>query len=564
MADTKRLFTPWGEHYKSENWQVYPRPQMKRDSYYCLNGQWDFCVADEDVTPLFNQKIEVPFAPQSILSGIEQAFDEDKILFYRKEFALPDGFNKGRVLLHFGAVDQIARVYLNGNFVGSHTGGYDAFYFDITQHLADKNALVVEVVDRLSSYTLPYGKQCKKRGGMWYTEVSGIWQTVWIESVPQNYIKGLKIDADDRTVTITAEGVETGVVIIGDVSLPLCEGKATYIPESPKLWSPENPYLYNFKVQSGEDCVESYFAMRKLEIKEVEGYPRLCLNDKPYFFHGLLDQGYYSDGIYTPASPEAYEFDIMKMKSLGFNMLRKHIKVEPEQFYYDCDRLGMVVFQDMVNNGKYSFFRDTALPTIFGGKLNLNDKKLNKDAETRSQFAMGMVKTVNQLYNHPCICYWTIFNEGWGQFCADEMYDRLKEIDQSRFIDSASGWFGGVKSDVDSRHIYFRRLKLTCKDKPLVLSEFGGYSFKPQDHSFNTEQTYGYGKFEDRERFKDAFVDLYKNQVMPLVENGLSAAVYTQVSDVEDETNGLLSYDRKVEKILPEEFEGVSEKLKSV
>ncbi|MBQ2704713.1 MAG: glycoside hydrolase family 2 [Clostridia bacterium] len=561
MADTKRLFTPWGEQYKSENWQVYPRPQMKRDSYYCLNGQWDFCVADEGVTPLFNQKIEVPFAPQSILSGVEQAFDEDKILFYRKEFSLPDNFNKGRVLLHFGAVDQIARVYLNGNFIGSHTGGYDAFCFDITQHLADKNALIVEVVDRLSSYTLPYGKQCKKRGGMWYTEVSGIWQTVWIESVPQNYIKGLKIDADDRSVTITAEGIETGVVIIGDVSLPICEGKATYIPESPELWSPEHPHLYNFKVQSGEDCVESYFAMRKLEIKEVEGYPRLCLNGKPYFFHGLLDQGYYSDGIYTPASPQAYEFDIMKMKALGFNMLRKHIKVEPEQFYYDCDRLGMVVFQDMVNNGRYSFFRDTALPTIFGGKLNLNDKKLNKDAETRSQFAMGMVKTVNQLYNHPCICYWTIFNEGWGQFCADEMYDRLKELDQSRFIDSASGWFGGVKSDVDSRHVYFRKLKLSCKDKPLILSEFGGYSYKDNDHAFNTEQTYGYGKFDSREKFKDAFVDLYENQVMPLVKKGLSAAVYTQVSDVEDETNGLLSYDRKVEKILPEEFEGVSAKI---
>ena len=295
--------------------------------------------------------------------------------------------------------------------------------------------------------------------------------------------------------------------------------------------------------------------------KEVEGYPRLCLNGKPYFFHGLLDQGYYSDGIYTPASPQAYEFDIMKMKALGFNMLRKHIKVEPEQFYYDCDRLGMVVFQDMVNNGRYSFFRDTALPTIFGGKLNLNDKKLNKDAETRSQFAMGMVKTVNQLYNHPCICYWTIFNEGWGQFCADEMYDRLKELDQSRFIDSASGWFGGVKSDVDSRHVYFRKLKLSCKDKPLILSEFGGYSYKDNDHAFNTEQTYGYGKFDSREKFKDAFVDLYENQVMPLVKKGLSAAVYTQVSDVEDETNGLLSYDRKVEKILPEEFEGVSAKI---
>ena len=565
MAKTHRLLTPWGENYNNQNWQVYPRPQMKRESYFCLNGQWDFCAVKESEKPLFDKKIEVPFAPQSILSGIEQDFDSNKILHYKREFALPDGFNKGRVLLHFGAVDQTAEVYLNGNLVCTHSGGYDSFCADITPCLTDRNTLTVKVTDRLPDYTLPYGKQCKKRGGMWYTPVSGIWQTVWLESVPENYIKAIVIDADDREVTITAEGVTEGALIInegdGQISLPLCDGKATYIPKSPKLWSPESPHLYSFYIQSGEDKVESYFAMRKLEVKEVDGYPRLCLNGKPYFFNGLLDQGYYSDGIYTPASPEAYEFDIVKMKALGFNMLRKHIKVEPEQFYYDCDRLGMVVFQDMVNNGKYSFLRDTALPTVFGGKLNLNDRLLHKDKETRKQFEIGMQRTVKQLYNHPCICYWTIFNEGWGQFCASEMYDKLKALDSSRFIDSASGWFGGVKSDVDSRHIYFRKLNLKCGNKPLVLSEFGGYSYKPQGHAFNTEQTYGYGKFDSREDFVKAFKALYEQQVLPLVQKGLSAAVYTQVSDVEDETNGLLSYDRKAEKILPDETEQVFERL---
>ena len=561
MTDTTRLLTPWGENYKSENWQIYPRPQMKRDSFFCLNGQWDFCVANKNESPLFDRKIEVPFAPQSILSGIEEIFDNDKNLFYRKEFTLPQNFNKGRVILHFGAVDQKATVILNGNLIGEHSGGYDAFSFDITPYIEEQNILMVEVADNLDDYRLPYGKQSKNRGGIWYTEISGIWQTVWIESVPEKYIKGLKIDADDHSVTITAEGVETGVVTIGEVSLPLCEGKVTYIPENPQLWSPEHPHLYSFKIQSGEDCVESYFAMRKLEIKEVDGYPRLCLNGKAYFFHGLLDQGYYSDGIYTPASPEAYEFDIIKMKELGFNMLRKHIKVEPQLFYYYCDRLGMVVFQDMVNNGKYSFFRDTALPTIFGGKFNLNDRLLHRNADSRKEFEVGMIKTVKQLYNHPSICYWTIFNEGWGQFCANEMYEKLCLLDHSRFIDSASGWFGGVNSDVDSRHIYFRKLNLKCTDKPLVLSEFGGYSYKLQDHSFNLYKTFGYKKLKSREDFIKAFADLYETQVLPLAKKGLSAAVYTQVSDVEDETNGLLTYDRKVEKIFPNEFIETSAKL---
>ena len=560
--DNKRLLTPWGENYNRENWQVYPRPQMRRDSFLSLNGAWDFCIANENTAPNFDSVIEVPFAPQSILSGIKKDNQKDEILHYRKEFELPEGFNKGRVLLHFGAVDAISEVYINGQSVGKHIGGYDAFSFDITDYLADKNIITVKVSDTLDG-VLPYGKQCKKRGGMWYTPVSGIWQSVWLESVPEEYISRLIIDADDRQATVKAVGISEGVIIIdtpdGQVSYPLYNGEVVFAPENPRLWSPESPYLYSFAIVSGEDRVESYLAFRKLEIKEVEGYPRLCLNGKPYFFHGLLDQGYFSDGIYTPASPAAYEFDIVKMKALGFNMLRKHIKVEPEQFYYDCDRLGMVVFQDMVNNGDYSFIRDTVLPTFFLRRLN--DKRLHKDKQTRLEFERSMTSSVNQLRNHPCICYWTIFNEGWGQFCGSKMYEKLKRLDSTRFIDTASGWFDGVESDVDSKHIYFRKIKLKCGKKPLILSEFGGYSYKPEGHVFNIANTYGYGKFENREDFCKAVVNLYREQVLPLVDKGLSAAVYTQVSDVEDETNGLLTYDRKVEKIVPEEFAEVSSKL---
>jgi len=331
------------------------------------------------------------------------------------------------------------------------------------------------------------------------------------------------------------------VIIPGVGEFPL---GSTVTPEEPHFWSPEDPYLYEFAVETKDDRVESYFALRSLEIKTVEGYPRLCLNGKPYFFHGLLDQGYWPDGLFTPAAPECYAEDILAMKKLGFNTLRKHIKVEPEEFYYQCDKLGMVVFQDMVNNGDYSFLRDTALPTV--GLQKLPDQGLHRDEKCRQMFLAGMEATVNQLKNHPCICYWTIFNEGWGQFDSDNVYEQFRKLDDTRFIDTTSGWFRRKKSDVDSRHVYFKPVKLKAGEKPLVLSEFGGYSYKPEGHVFNTEQTYGYGKFADAGEFRTALEKLYREQIVPAVKTGLCAAIYTQVSDVEDETNGLLSYDRKV------------------
>ncbi len=289
--------------------------------------------------------------------------------------------------------------------------------------------------------------------------------------------------------------------------------------------------------------------------------PRLCLNGKPYFFHGVLDQGYWSDGLYTSAVPEAYERDIAAMKDLGFNTLRKHIKIEPERFYYDCDRMGMVVFQDMVNCGEYHYLRDTVLPTL--GFLQRNDKELNSDPEARQSFLRAMEETVAHLQNHPCICLWTIFNEGWGQFEADSVCARLRELDGSRFIDSTSGWFQQNNSDVDSLHIYFQKLHLGTQPRPQLLSEFGGWSYKLPEHSFNLQKTYGYRKYADRERFLRDLRALYLNEVLPLVSHGLCGAIYTQLSDVEDETNGFLTFDRRVQKVFHGELSDIAEKLQN-
>ena len=557
-----KLTTVWGENLTGTPWEVYPRPQMRRDSYVNLNGLWNLRVLEKGAeAPVYDGSIRVPFCPESALSGVERHFSEGSTLHYSREFTLPEGFNRGRVLLHIGAADQILQCYVNGKEIGDHTGGYEAVVFDITDVLAETNLLELAVVDDLRDLSMPYGKQTMKRGGMWYTPVSGIWQTVWLESVPERYIRGLNIENRGGSVTIdTGDAAMQGTVTVAGLGeFPLVGGKVTITPEQPHYWSPEDPYLYEFTVTVGEDRVESYFALRTLEIKTVDGLPRLCLNGKPYFFHGLLDQGYWPDGLFTPGAPEAYGWDILEMKRLGFNTLRKHIKVEPEEFYYQCDRLGMIVWQDMVNNGDYSFVRDTALPTV--GVQVLPDRGMHRDEKCRRVFLAGMESTVKQLRNHPCICYWTIFNEAWGQFDADRVCDVLRKLDDTRFIDATSGWFRRKNTDVDSRHVYFRRLKLQAGEKPLVVSEFGGYSCKIMEHSFNLEKTYGYGKFTELASFESALESLYLDQVLPLIPLGLCGIIYTQVSDVEDETNGLVTYDRKVTKADPEKMTAIAKLL---
>ena len=557
----QELWTAEGEVIRDNRdirpWNVYPRPQLRREQWLNLNGWWDFSCGGEE------KKIRVPFCPESSLSGIGTHYPEGSKLCYMRSFTLPEGFRKDRVLLHIGAVDQTADVFVNGVEIGHHEGGYDAFCFDITDALAEENELEIRCVDDLNNQSFPYGKQVKpeKRGGMWYTPVSGIWQTVWLEAVPKDYIRSMNIENRGASVTISIEpALEGSVTVAGLGSFPLENGKITVFPEEPHFWSPEDPYLYDFVIEAGEDRVESYFALRTLEIKKVGSYPRLCLNGKPYFFHGLLDQGYWPEGILTPPAPESYEKDIMAMKKLGFNTLRKHIKVEPEEFYYQCDRLGMIVWQDMVNNSDYNFLRDTALPTV--GIQTLPDQLLHRDQLHRSRFLMSMIKTVKQLRNHPSICYWTIFNEAWGQFDSDYVFGEFKKLDDTRFVDSTSGWFRRKQSDVDSRHVYFKKVRLKGDGKlPLVLSEFGGKTYKAEGNIFNPEKSYGYGGCGTLEELNKAVAALYMDEIVPCIRNGLCAAIYTQVSDVEDEINGLLTYDRKVEKLKPEVMLPVAEAL---
>ena len=540
----KGLKTPF-EDDSSSDWTEYPRPQMKRDSYMSLCGEWELKVISKDEIDL--GKISVPFSPEARLSGIEREKKDCEVYKYSKTFTLPEEMRGKRIILHFGAVDQIFMLRVGEHNLDILAGGYLPVEFDITDYLSeDENTIQVDVIDDLDT-DLAYGKQSKKRGGMWYTPISGIWQAVWLEAVPENYIKRIKMTPSLDSVKFKVKGGENEKIITLGGKEYRFEGEEFELKvEDPHLWTPEDPYLYEFTLESGEDKIESYFALRTVGTKKIGDKTYITLNEKPYFFHGLLDQGYYSDGIYTPATPEGYRYDILKMKELGFNMLRKHIKIEPELFYYYCDKYGMIVFQDMVNSGKYSFFIDTALPTA-GLRKDISHKASDI---RRTTFETDSAMTVRHLYNHPSVVYYTIFNEGWGQFDADENYRRLKALDPTRVWDATSGWFAEKESDVTSEHIYFKKLDLkNDPDRPLVLSEFGGYSCKIEGHSFNLDNTYGYRFFTDVDKFGEALKSLYLDEVIPMIDRGLCATVYTQVSDVEDETNGLVTYDRQVVKV---------------
>jgi len=564
-SEIHHLYTEEGEKLKNgaplAYHSVYPRPQLERDSFLSLNGEWDISVNNGEW-----ERIIVPFPPESLLSGICRSMGIRARLQYRKSFTLPDDFNRGKIILHFGAVDQRAAVSVNGISVGYHDGGYLPFEFDITNALTEgENTVELTATDDMADKSLPYGKQRYKRGGMWYTPVSGIWQSVWLESVPEQYIKALTVTPTPTGAIIEATGVGEGEITLTNTEweekFPLINGKATVNPRKIHIWSPTNPYLYRFTLKSGKDEIRSYFAIRTVESKTVNGLPRLCLNGSPIFLHGLLDQGYFSDGIYTPASPECYEKDILTAKNLGFNTLRKHIKIEPELFYYYCDLHGMLVMQDMVNNGSYSFLRDTALPTLF--MKSFPDKLLNMSKKAREIFVETAKDTVKTLYNHPCIVYWTIFNEGWGQFDSTTVYQAVKETDHSRIVDTASGWFHPDRSDVESVHTYFKPFKLAQgKMLPTVLSEFGGYSCKITENSVNLDKTYGYKHFESEKELETALISLYENEIIPATTEGLCGAVLTQLTDVEDEVNGLITYDRKRIKVSSEGMLKISDQLR--
>ena len=565
MPTFQQLITPFEERMGSIPFSEYPRPAMKRDSYICLNGEWDFKVTHKD-TEKYSGSIRVPFPPESRLSGVMTDIGKKDVMIYERHFSINECIDGKRVLLHLDAVDQSCLVYVNGLFAGLGRDGYLPVTIEITPFLDGvENVLRVEARDPLDK-DYPYGKQTDKRGGMWYTKVSGIWQSVWLEIVPDVYVEEMRLTPTLDSVSFNINGGEaekhvTVVTPDGDVSFSFTGDDYTFNVPSPRLWSPEDPYLYYFTLTCGEDRIESYFALRTFGVTEVGGVSYLSLNGKPYFLHGLLDQGYFSDGIFLPATPEGYLSDILKMKECGFNMLRKHIKTEPQIFYHYCDKYGMIVFQDMVNNGPYSFIRDTALPTV-GIRRGIRQFASENRRNVFLRTSMGIQ---NMLYNHPSVCYYTIFNEGWGQFDPDACYHILKAMDQTRVYDTTSGWFKTRHTDVESDHVYFKAVKLRrVKGRPMVLSEFGGYSCKLSEHSFNLDKTYGYRFFDCIEKFENALVELYENEIIPHIRKGLSATVLTQVSDVEDETNGLLTYDRQVLKVDAKRMKALAEKMYSL
>ena len=552
--------TPWTDSVdRLAPLPEYPRPQMVRGNWLSLNGPWEYAISAGGSFPAeYDGTITVPFSPETELSGVGRTLHKGEFLWYRREVSLPECFAERHVLLHFGAVDQTADVWVNGLKVMEHVGGYLPFEGDVTRAVRDgRMEIVVRVTDESDHGYHTRGKQKSARGGIWYTPQSGIWQSVWIEAVPENYVKNLHIspDFDSGCVDISAETVGNEAAYAhfggGEYRLPARIPVPDFEP-----WSPENPKLYDFTVSCGEDSVESYFAMRKFSVeKDRSGKPRLFLNGRPYFHNGLLDQGYWPDGLYTAPTDEAMIFDIETAKAMGFNVLRKHIKVEPLRWYYHCDRLGMLVWQDMpCGGGRYD-------PVVVSAPLvtdiHLKDSAYllfgRESKAGRGEFMTELRAMVQHLYNCPCIAMWVPFNEGWGQFDAARAVGAIHEIDTSRTVDHASGWHDQGIGETKSLHVYFRPyvFKPDRRGRAVILTEFGGYNCLVPGHSFN-DRDFGYKRLGDADKLWAALEELYSQQIAPAYEQGLAAAIYTQVSDVEDELNGLITYDRQVVKIPPE------------
>lgn len=551
----------------------YPRPQLRRDSYLNLNGPWDYAITDTDVQPeRFDGQILVPFSPEAPLSGVRRTLTPDRFLWYRRRVMLPAGFVRERTLLHFGAVDQEAAVFVNGEQLAHHIGGYLPFFCDVTEalHGGDALEIVVCVRDGTDASYHTRGKQKRARGGIWYTPQSGIWQTVWMESLPKTHIRSLRITPlfDEAAVELRAQTSLPCACVarLDGRTVTFCSGTAVRIP-MPGFhpWSPEDPFLYDLSLEAGEDRVECYFAMRSFGVgPDAEGRPRLLLNGKPYFHTGVLDQGYWPEGLYTAPSDEALAADIALMKRMGFNMLRKHIKVEPLRWYYHCDRLGMLVWQDMPNGGGRYRLSTVSLPLFTGRHRDDHAYAAfaRQEAAGRREFAKELREMVEHLYNCPCIAMWVPFNEGWGQFDARETADWLRAFDPTRTVDHASGWHDQGAGDVRSLHVYFRPYRHRQEDgaRATVLSEFGGYNLRVAGHAFSRKD-FGYRRFRTAEEFGFALQDLYVRQIIPAKAQGLSATVYTQLSDVEDELNGLVTYDRAVVKMDVEAMRALNDAL---
>ena len=557
----------------------YPRPALRRDSCEILNGPWQYAITQTAEYPAAWQgSILVPYSPEAPASGVGRTLQPGQWLHYHRLFAPPAG-EGGRVLLHFGAVDYACAVQVNGHLAGGHRGGYWPFTLDITDLLngTGRNSLWVAVQDPTGHGTQARGKQTLKPGGMFYPAQSGIWQTVWLERVPDNYIQTLTVtpDYDARTVTVRVHTAKPGgavnlwaMVRAGGVTIAEDwgsdeadqDGEVTLnIPEEHFFpWSPDTPFLYDLTVgtnqgeEAGFDTVHSYFALRKWSCApDAHGVLRFCLNDKPILLNGLLDQGYWPEGLYTPPSDAAVERELSEVKALGFNLLRKHAKIEPQRWYYHCDRLGLIVWQDIVNGGSaYNLWFVTYLTNVLqpllrrfpDGKAAYSLLSRAKPAG-REEYAHELADTVQALRCHPCIACWVPFNEGWGQFDAGKAVQALRALDGTRLVDEASGWFDQGGGDVHSLHNYFYPLRIRPQKRTVALSEYGGIAWPMPGHE-PPHKTYGYGTAKDRQELTARYKKLQLKTVLPQLEKGLSALVYTQLTDVEDEVNGLFTYDR--------------------
>lgn len=558
-----RLMTRWAKDVSPDNaWQEYPRPQMVRNEWTNLNGLWDYAIVarNADQPTKWDGQILAPFAVESALSGVGKAVQPDQRLWYHRTFASKKPTDGGRLLLHFGAVDWQCTVWVNGKEIGQHEGAFDRFTFDITDALKDgQNEIVVAVWDPTDTSTQPRGKQVLKPNGIWYTAVTGIWQTVWLEPVPADYIDSLKIvpdvDASAVRITVNATGGNTAAATNNKVRVTAKLGDKTASATGPanepieikltdpQLWSPADPNLYDLHVEllDGDtvvDTVESYCGLRKIEVrKDSAGVNRLFLNDQALFQYGPLDQGWWPDGLYTPATDEAMKYDIEMTQKLGMNMARKHTKYECDRWYYHCDKLGLLVWQDMPSGDA------------------------DKTPESRANYRRELKLMIDDLHNFPSIVMWVPFNEGWGQFETPEVVAWLEEYDPTRPVNEASGWHDRGSSTISDMHNYPGPGMRPLEDKrAVVLGEFGGLGMPIADHTWTDKANWGYVSYASPEELTDAYLVLM-NALRPLVAQGLSAAVYTQTSDVEIEVNGFMTYDREVVKMDGERIAAAARRL---
>jgi len=566
-----KIMTKWAKDVTANKVHPeYPRPQMKRKEWVNLNGMWEYAIRleEEKAPELYDGSILVPFPVESALSGVKKPVAKENRLWYRRTFTVPKDWSKKRVLLNFEAVDWETTVWINGRQMGTHRGGYDPFVFDITDalHKRRRQEVVLSVWDPINEGTQPRGKQVRDPHGIWYTSVTGIWGTVWLEPVELTHIESMRIvtDIDTGEIHVTVQcpdkalGYQVELVAYEDESTEI-EAKGmvgqniSLALQDPKLWSPDSPTLYDLKVllkdsQGREiDHIDSYFGMRKISVdKDEAGINRLFLNNQVQFMIGPLDQGWWPDGLYTAPTDKALRYDLEVTKKLGMNMLRKHVKIEPRRFYYWCDKLGVLVWQDMPNGDSH---------------IGREGKDIERSPESAGQFEVELNRMIDSLYNHPSIVMWVPFNEGWGQYDTARIADWIKQLDPTRLVNNASGWADRGVGDVQDVHSYPGPAAPENEpNRVAVLGEFGGLGLPVKEHTWQDEKNWGYRSFDNAEDLTQAYLELIK-KLQVLVEAGLSAAVYTQTTDVEIEVNGLMTYDRGIIKMNPEQIAKTNEAL---